>query len=193
MSKNAFTVDTSGREHLEKWRPIPGFGDKYEASNFGRIRSGGTRILKQRYMHSGYVVVTLSDSGKYRDWFVHRMVLMAWEGEPPDGYHACHNNGVRDDNRIENLRWDTPSANAMDQVEHGTHHHVRKTHCPHGHPYDEENTVIHANGGRICRECRKIGLRKHYAENKEKYKLTPEQRERRNARRRELNALKKAS
>ena len=27
-----------------------------------------------------------------------------------------------------------------------------KTHCPHGHPYDEENTR-HANGRRHCREC----------------------------------------
>lgn len=29
-----------------------------------------------------------------------------------------------------------------------------KTHCKNGHPYDEENTVIRADGtGRSCREC----------------------------------------
>ena len=30
-----------------------------------------------------------------------------------------------------------------------------KTHCPHGHPYDEENT-LRACGKRLCRTCRRI-------------------------------------
>ena len=29
-----------------------------------------------------------------------------------------------------------------------------KTHCPQGHPYDEVNTVVRANGHRQCRICR---------------------------------------
>jgi len=28
-----------------------------------------------------------------------------------------------------------------------------KTHCKHGHPYDEENTRVRTNGGRVCRTC----------------------------------------
>jgi hypothetical protein len=28
-----------------------------------------------------------------------------------------------------------------------------KTHCPQGHPYDEENTYIRASGSRVCKEC----------------------------------------
>jgi hypothetical protein len=28
-----------------------------------------------------------------------------------------------------------------------------KTHCPHGHPYDEENTRMTPHGGRACRAC----------------------------------------
>jgi hypothetical protein len=30
-----------------------------------------------------------------------------------------------------------------------------KTHCRNGHPFDEANTYIRANGGRECRPCRK--------------------------------------
>jgi len=33
---------------------------------------------------------------------------------------ACHNNGDPGDNRLENLRWDTYSANALDKRKHGT-------------------------------------------------------------------------
>lgn len=29
-----------------------------------------------------------------------------------------------------------------------------KTHCPHGHPYDEANTVRHSDGSRQCRTCK---------------------------------------
>jgi DNA-binding XRE family transcriptional regulator len=33
---------------------------------------------------------------------------------------ACHNNGVKTDNRLTNLRWDTPSSNQLDRQKHGT-------------------------------------------------------------------------
>jgi hypothetical protein len=33
---------------------------------------------------------------------------------------ACHNNGNRQDNRLTNLRWDTPLNNTRDKVSHGT-------------------------------------------------------------------------
>jgi hypothetical protein len=31
--------------------------------------------------------------------------------------------------------------------------HAAKTHCPHGHPYDEANTYRPKNGQRACRAC----------------------------------------
>lgn len=33
-----------------------------------------------------------------------------------------------------------------------------KTHCVHGHLYDEANTVRSGKGRRVCRECRRLGL-----------------------------------
>lgn len=188
MSKHAWLVDISGREHLEEWRPIPEFEGKYEASNLGRIRSKRC-ILKQRLNRRGYPVVELSHGTYSRESQVHSQVLAAFRGPREPDQECCHSNGIKTDNRLENLRWDTKSANTMDQVAHGTHHHVRKTHCPQGHPYDEDNTVIHAKGSRICRECRRLGLKAHYAANKEKYKRTPEQ----NARRNELRRAKRTA
>ena len=54
---------------------------------------------------------------------------------------------------VDNLRWDTRSANVLDQVRHGTHVQARKTHCPRNHPYDEQNTYRNNQGRRECRAC----------------------------------------
>jgi len=51
---------------------------------------------------------------------VHRLVLNAFVGECPKGMEACHNNGIRSDNRLSNLRWDTRSGNHADKRQHGT-------------------------------------------------------------------------
>lgn len=37
--------------------------------------------------------------------------------------------------------------------------HAAKTHCPKGHPYDEENTYIDKRGSRVCRTCRREDMR----------------------------------
>lgn len=121
----------------EIWKPIPGRGDYYEASSLGRIRSvdrcvtayssRGARIVRLRRKGQilkldtrlGYKCVTLYFDGKEKKDQVHSLVLMAFIGERPTGYHACHNNGIKDDNRIENLRWDTPESNMADIAKHG--------------------------------------------------------------------------
>jgi hypothetical protein len=36
-----------------------------------------------------------------------------------------------------------------------------KTICPSGHAYDDKNTYFDRNGGRQCRECRKVTTREH--------------------------------
>jgi len=51
---------------------------------------------------------------------VHQLVLSAFVGPCPDGMQCCHNNGNRADNRLTNLRWDTPKSNSADRHKHGT-------------------------------------------------------------------------
>lgn len=165
----------------ERWRPIVNYEDHYEVSSHGRVRSverrvashddGRIRVFKSRILRpglrQGYHVVNLSKDGIRAKFYVHRLVLIAFRGEPPPGAECCHYNGIRDDNRLQNLRWDTHLSNVRDTIAHGRHRSIglynsEKTHCKRGHLFDEVNTVIRPNGGRACKECRRMMERIRY-------------------------------
>ena len=108
-----------------RYAPIPGY-PKYQAGEDGNIRRevspgvwlANTPIRKKR---DGYLVTTLFTSeGKKVQRFIARLILLAFVGQPQVGQEECHNNGLRFDNRLENLRWDTQSGNEMDKRKHGT-------------------------------------------------------------------------
>lgn len=113
--------------HDTQWKQIPGF-PAYEASSCGNIRrrhasNFGIRVLKPMPGSRGYLKVTLYDErGRKTSVPVHRAVCLAWHGLPrPERNLACHDNGVKTDNRSENLYWGTPSDNTQDCLRHGTH------------------------------------------------------------------------
>lgn len=93
----------------------------YCADAGGHIWSCKQKKYLQPRPSSGYLRVDLYRGGRHHWKLIHRLVLEAFIGPCPDGMEACHNNGDRTDNRLENLRWDTRSANQKDAVRHGTH------------------------------------------------------------------------
>lgn len=115
----------------ETWKRIPGF-EGYEVSALGNVRSWlprtptarqptSPRIKKQYTNPDGYQVTSLQVARSVtKTARVHFLVLTAFVGPRPEGLEACHNNGNPADNRLENLRWDTPASNIADQVKHGT-------------------------------------------------------------------------
>lgn len=127
---------------FEEWRAVVGFEGKYEVSNLGRVRSVDRvrsyrkrdargiisrihrgKMLSPATTASGHQFVVL---GRGCGRLVHRLVLEAFVGAAPDGTECCHNDGEPANNRVNNLRWDTRSANIMDDYEHG----VRKRAFP---------------------------------------------------------------
>jgi len=117
---------------IEVWRPVQEFPG-YEVSSLGQVRSyrsrngrgkgfsGPPRILKPYPVKEGYLTVNLCVAGaRTKKTLVHRLVLAAFRGKAPKGFHACHFDGIRTNNRLDNLRWDTAKNNAGDKVRHGT-------------------------------------------------------------------------
>jgi hypothetical protein len=135
------------------FRPIPSF-ERYEISDDGHVRRNG-RILKPWY-RGKYLRVQLCRDGIQHTRSVHILVLETFVGpRPADKPEGCHDNGVHDDNRVENLYWGTHQDNMLDKVRHGTHHNAAKTHCWRGHEFTPQNTRVRTQGTWIIRRCRK--------------------------------------
>lgn len=86
----------------------------------------------------------------------------SWElahGEAPQGYHVCHSCDNPPCVNPSHLWLGTPQDNAIDRSAKGRDAQSRRTHCPKGHEYTPENTIIHTSRGgpeRSCRECQRI-------------------------------------
>lgn len=116
----------------EEWRQVVGWPE-YEVSNLGRIKRvcsamGATvgAIVNPFKSKNNYLRVGLSRNGSVKTRLVHRLVAEAWIG-PVAGMDVCHNNGIRHDNRLENLRIDTRKGNMRDIYKHDTH--IRGERC----------------------------------------------------------------
>lgn len=119
----------------EIWKPIKNYEGWYEVSNKGRVRSldrtvyfkdgKGSRtykgqILKYKY-HHGYQMVNLLKNKEINTVYIHRLVLETFIS-PIDGKTWCnHKNGIKSDNRVENLEWCTPSENKIHADKIGLH------------------------------------------------------------------------
>lgn len=63
--------------------------------------------------------VVLHNAKKKTPHSVARLVLVCFVGPCPDGMECCHFNDNRNDNRLNNLRWDTRKANRQDAIRNG--------------------------------------------------------------------------
>ena len=67
------------------------------------IKNRPQKIMKPYINKSGYCGITLRRGGGDVMILVHRLVLESFVGQCPKGMECCHYNGIRDDNRLENL------------------------------------------------------------------------------------------
>lgn len=87
-----------------------------------------------------------------RTVFAHRWAFEQAYGVIPKGIDVLHLCDTPACVRHDHLYLGTDSENMLDAVAAGTHNETRKTHCPQGHPYDEENTRLY-QGRRHCKRC----------------------------------------
>lgn len=122
----------------EEWKPVIGFEDLYEVSDWGNIRSIDRYVenfnplvgkvtrrfwkgktLKKVKAKDGYLVVSLHDADhKHHEGKIHRLVAEAFipnpQNKPFVGHTKTLENGIEDKtaNEAWNLAWMTPKENS---------------------------------------------------------------------------------
>lgn len=103
----------------------------------------------------GYGLINLNGTRR-----VHRVMWILHHGSIPSGMYICHSCDNPACANIEHLFLGTPKDNALDMVTKERSWNQKKTHCPKGHPYNEENTYFskqpyRGTWGRCCKICLK--------------------------------------
>lgn len=106
---------------------IPNFEGEYQISNLGNVRGlertyydkrGVLNNLKQRVLtkqhnKNGYMSLTICGSKIKRTYFIHQLMAMTFIPNPENKKYVNHINGIKLDNRVENLEWVTQSENKI--------------------------------------------------------------------------------
>lgn len=96
---------------IEVYKTIEDYPN-YEVSNLGNVRNIKTgRVLRPSMNKGGYQYVGLCLNRKSKIHLIHRLVATAFIPNLNDKRTVNHINGIKTDNRVENLEWTTDSEN----------------------------------------------------------------------------------
>ena len=103
---------------------VSNYGDIY-TTHKNKIRSNGRkdnrkgRKLKPATDKDGYLRITLTNNGKRKSYHVHRLVAKTFLDNYDNKLQVNHKNGIKNDNRVENLEMVTLQQNIKHSIETG--------------------------------------------------------------------------